>query len=335
MAIMSVLMLGIGSAMMLAARAVPAEDSVFRHTANAATAVQQMVAELHTASAVIARGPRMIEFHVHDRDGDTIPESIRYQWSGTPGAVLSRSYKGATPVIFAEDVHNFSLAYGTQAIEATYIPAPTESEETLLASNDATADLSDLDIQSDRWIGQYFRPVLPANTVSWKVTRAKIFAGAYAGTDGVCSVQFRTADASNLPTSTILDSRTMLETGLTTRGWQEFSFNNVAGLSPTQGVCLVVQFGSGSGTAAQVRYRSKNVSLANAARLQYGGSWSSYGSQGMLFYAWGTVTTESAPQVVQAYKLADVRITLQVGSDPASTISTAVEILNRPDVSGL
>jgi hypothetical protein len=114
MAIVSVLMLGIGSALMLAARAVPAEESVFRHNADASVVVQQMVTELHTATSIWQLSPVKIEFTVHDRDNDGDVEVILYQWSGTAGSPLRRSYNGGTAVVIAENVHAFALVCTTK-----------------------------------------------------------------------------------------------------------------------------------------------------------------------------------------------------------------------------
>jgi len=116
MAIMSVLMLGIGSAFMLASRAVPATQSVFRANADAAVVAQQMVTELHTAKALTRGTNLLVEFTVPDRDNNGSPELIRYEWDGAPAGTLSRTYNGGTPAVLADNVYGFALGYVTKSV---------------------------------------------------------------------------------------------------------------------------------------------------------------------------------------------------------------------------
>ena len=95
-AIMSVLMVAMGSILLIAGRALPQSQSVTGTTASAAAAADQMASELRYALAVNQRSTTMIEFTVADRNNDGLPETIRYEWSGTAGDPLTRTYNAGT-----------------------------------------------------------------------------------------------------------------------------------------------------------------------------------------------------------------------------------------------
>jgi hypothetical protein len=54
----------------------------------------------------------------------------------------------------------------------------------------------------------------------------------------------------------------------------------------------------------------------------------------MLYYVYGTVTTETIPDPVTREWLDGVRVRLRSGEDGTSRIDTGVQILNRPEVTG-
>jgi len=95
-AIMSVIMLGMGSAMLIASYAVPAADDPVSGAIVGARATDAIAAELQYAVSVRDSNATMIKFAVADRSGNDVPETIRYQWSGTPGDPLNRQYNGGT-----------------------------------------------------------------------------------------------------------------------------------------------------------------------------------------------------------------------------------------------
>ncbi len=333
MAVMVILLGGAASALMLASRAVPTNDGLFRRTVESTDVLQKLAAELLTATEFSERTNRTVTFQVHDRDGDTVPEVIRYDWSGVPGEPLYRYYNQLPSAAILNDVHVFQLSYQLEATSTEEPPAPKESNETLLIGYDSTRDLAELDVTSGRWIGQYFLPTLPADATGWKVTRIKFKARPQSSSDGALSVKLRRADASKKP-STVLEEKKVKEMDLIEDVWHDVSFSRVSGLPPTDGLCLTVEYASGSDVVGRVRYRDKNVSIVNATRLEYTGSWATYTNQAMLFRVYGTVTTQGSPTVAEVFYVNKVGVAVQVGSDSSSRVETGVMILNRPEVSG-
>jgi hypothetical protein len=331
---MGIIMVGIGSAIMIAARAIPTARSVTATTVAAVEAADQIVADLQYAVSVSQRTATMVEFTVHDRNGDDIPETIRYSWSGSAGAPLIRQYNGGTAENILTDVRQFSLLYTLKTI-STEIPQPNESAETILVSFDANKNLFDFPIKDTEEYAEYFFPTLPADTMSWKVTRVVLQAKLDGATDGQAGVQLQRPTLGNLPSGIVIEEKTLLESVLTTKYTsQEFTFSTANNLTPTQGLWIVVNW-LANGTACRVQGQSSGVTATNlslAKSTDRGISWSTLAGQSLLFTVYGTVTTAGTPQIQNTYYLEGIDLTLRASSDSATLVQTGVRLLNRPQV---
>jgi hypothetical protein len=276
----------------------------------------------------------MIEFSVADRDGDEVPETIRYAWSGTGGTPLTRQYNGGTVVSILTDVRQFSLTYNLKTI-STEIPQGTEGAETTLATYSATKNLFDYPITGSEEYAEYFFPSLPADTISWKVTRVVIKAKLDGATNGQASVQLQLPTVGKWPSGAVLEEKTLLESTLVSQYRdQEFTFFAANGLSPSQGLCIVMKW-IADAIACRVRGRclgatATNLSLGKSTNR--GASWSTLAGQSLLFTVYGTATTAGTPQIQTTNYLEGVDITLRATSDTQSIVQTGVRLLNRPEV---
>ena len=166
-----------------------------------------------------------------------------------------------------------------------------EGEETELMKYVSSSSLSDYQVKHDRWIGQYFKPTLPAGATSWRVTRVRFRALASdAPLDELTKVQLRPPAAGSLPSDTVLEEVPMDESTLTgSFEWQEAAFVNTSGLSPSEGLCLVFETDSDNGSC-RIEYQSGGVSQPGAGFLEYDGSWQLKTDRALQFYVYGTVT---------------------------------------------
>src|SRR5689334_14226228 len=90
LAIASILLVALGSAMVLAGKAVPTSDNPAAALLSAAGIADRIAAEMQFAIDITERTSRSIAFTIPDRNADGKPEAIRYAWSGSPGAPLTR-----------------------------------------------------------------------------------------------------------------------------------------------------------------------------------------------------------------------------------------------------
>ena len=329
--IMSVLMFGVASAILIASHAMPKTDDQNQLIRDGASAADELSEEVRTALWFIEHAATAMTFTVPDRDNNGLPERIRYAWSGTPGDPLTRQYNGGTVVRVATDVHTFDLTYDIRAVVETYPGVSVESAETLLSSHFGAAGNS-FSIKNSEWIGQYFSPSsLPSGTISWKVTRVQFEAQSRGKRNGELLVQLRPATGGHLPTGTVLEQRLMLESDLIPDyTWQEFSFANVSGLAPGQGLCLVLE---------HVRDRAAaNVRFDGASGPGYletgdgGSSWDYYATRAMHYNVYGTSSAPGPPQTATRRYVTGVHMSLQISDNPALRIVTAAPTYNMPEV---
>ncbi|MEN6333539.1 MAG: prepilin-type N-terminal cleavage/methylation domain-containing protein [Phycisphaerales bacterium] len=335
-AVMSVLMVALGSVMLIAGRAVPQAQSVTGTMSAAAAAAEQMASELRYAAAVNQQSSTMIEFTVADRNSDGLPETIRYEWAGTSGASLTRQYNAGTAVAVLPDVREFALTYDTEVLSKE-IPQGNESAETRLLLYTSSWDYGDYPIRDTERYAEYFFPPLPADAVSWKVTRVKFLArGSGVLESGTVDVQLQLPTAGNMPSGVVVDQSILYEPILPlTYVLCEMPFTKATNLSPSQGLCLVFNWLSGY-TACELQGRTEDVTATNIALVRTvdrGASWYTLTRQSLLFSVYGKVTTAGTPQTQNVYYLNGVRIQLRAGADSRSLVQTAVKVLNRPEVS--
>lgn len=329
-----VIMLGLGSAMLLAGRAMPDVHGPAVESVAGAEAIESIASELQYAITINQRSASLIEFTTADRNGDGMPEVIRYEWSGTAGAPLTRTYNGGTAVTVLSNLRDFSLSYDLQTI-STQVPQGNESAETLLIGYDSSSNYQDYAIKDTEWYGEYFRPVLPADATSWKVTRVRFDARLSGALGGETSVQLQTPTAGGLPTGVVLQEQTMYESLLPLLYLeQEVTYTQGSNLSPQQGLCLVFKWRAGA-EACKLLGQDRNVTATNIALAKStdgGASWASLSGQSLLFRVYGTVTTAGTPQIQSTYYLKAVGIRLRAGTDSQATVQTSVRTVNQPEV---
>lgn len=335
--IMSLLLAAIGASMVIASKALPASNSSNDFIRQGTDIVEHIASEIRYADSFSNLESTSIAFNVADRDNNLLPETIRYSWSGVLGDPLIRQYNDGAPITIVENVCQFSLVYDTK-IAAESIPTHVASDEIVL-SNRLIADHT-----STRWIqlgngfGQYFEPNLPPDAVSWNVTRVEVLVKTRSRRrkpDGVTSIQLCTADAKNLPTTTILEEQVMYESWLSPLEfeWKSINFSNVSRLAPKTGLCLVLKRSSGHvSTSIQVDSKGGNGLLSMHNGI---GAWASSDSMSMLYTIHGQYQTVGPLLHVDRTYLTVVQIKLQVGADSNNSVFSSIPILNAPEVINL
>ena len=138
-------------------------------------------------------------------------------------------------------------------------------------------------IQSDQRWGQYFKPNLPADAISWRVTSVDVRV-VREGSPGNFEVGLYRPDGANMP-DVLLEEVSVPGSNLGWNyDWYNVPFTAAAGLSPNQGLCLTLT-SSQSVAPAYVRYRDSGVSEPDAGMLTgNAGGWTTYDPGGSLRY---------------------------------------------------
>ena len=129
--VVSIVMLGLTSAVMIAMRAMDHSQSS-AHVANAGDALGQMQADLQLARGFSELSNHAISFTVPDRDSppDGQEEIIRYAWSGAPGDPLTQRFNGGAAVPIVKNVHDLLFTSLTRSVTPPPAPPPDPVDPT-------------------------------------------------------------------------------------------------------------------------------------------------------------------------------------------------------------
>ena len=331
LAIMSILMVAMGSAMVIAARGLPDPNSPIAQTMNAAQVIRQLANEVTYATEVTKASATRIEFFV-DRHGT--PIRIRYEWNGTPGDPLIREYDGSEVTII-ENVQDFNLTYnvGVPVQAIIEIEGPEELFMDQDESNSGTADVFPL--IGNAKCAEYFKPELPDDAISWRITRVKFIATPDGNTQGKIAVDVMTFNQGTMKPGSSLDTVLIPEADLVANNWHEAQFTNAGGLLPSEGFFIAFSRASGGGIVALL---SMGTGSSDSPDTTYwdnsSGGWTEYPTKDIWLWVWGKVTVADS-QPPSEVLLSSVRIELQVGTNTSTITQTQAQVLNAPDIDGL
>ena len=334
LAIMSLILFGIGSAMLIAAGALPTANSDDAAALDAAQRAETFVRDVQYAVTVPTLSDKAITFTVADRDGDDTPETIQYRFSGVAGSAWLRQMNDEAAVPFVPNVTTLSLSYDW-ASEDHEQPTGSESAPTLHRGHITLHDFTAYTVSSSGWIGQFARPSLPSDTLHWAVTRVEFYARETGGSGGIAKVQLQRSTPGGLPSGVVLGERLLYESTLDGHyRLVSLTYPGVTHLSPQEGICLVIRQG-GNGEPARIladgdaRARSHTQMI----RTSDGGfSWSVPANRSLLFWIYGTVTTAGIPVVQTTHRLAAVHLELNTSTSVSGALRTTALTLNRPEV---
>lgn len=292
MGLSAILLLGMAAALRASVSGADTGADANARAVAAQSGLEQIRAELNTATAVTSLTPGLIAFTVPDRDADGQPESIQYAWSGTAGAPLTRSFNGSTTDWIA-DVRSLSI---TEVVRSA--PVTTEGAETTLASCDFTlpASLVEARIGTSNAAAVFFRITPPEGAQSWRLTRFRVSLRreTLLLTSATVTATLYAADSTGRPTGSAIAARTATVSGLlssTLPDTVEFTFN-AAGLSPSSGYCIALTGSAPAVARATMRSTGGAFNTHLMTSTNAGSTWSAPNdSDELRFQVLGTVTT--------------------------------------------
>jgi len=345
----TVLMGGIASAIVLTSHALPDPDRPSDAALQGYRALDQMAAELRLATSVNVRSTQTIEFTVTDRDKDSVPETIRYHWSGRGGDPLTRNYNnsGAVPVV--PKVHDLSFTYDYETVNSTHtLDVDSQGPEVVLASFNGWPGITpkggDWPVSAKESLSEYFTINPPADAFELTFTRADVMMRQNSLL-GQCKVAIhRTVSAkdSTPRPSPIAIGAPVLGINLPLLYlWTSFSFvpNAMTDLADT-GYCLVID-----GSVANAAWVQSFQSLSapdNGMSMNWtddvGVTWKSFATphaQDLRYYVYGSYKSRAPQEVTESRSyLRSVSTLLRAAADKSSGVEATVYLLNRPQLSG-
>jgi len=236
------------------------DDSLFRTTYDLAGAASQIAADLELATAHVTSSATHIEFVVPDRDGDALPEQMRYEWGGSSGTNANKvlwKYKNQAASVLFEDVGAFSIQTNSTSVSAT-VPNHLLSETAILKSLDALegGEFRESVINANNAIGQYFIPDIPGTGKRWDLGSIRIMArAADSELNGILKVRVMRSNASKLPIAPVLAEVDIAESTLgTTYQWLDIPIAPISWQAQGTPLCITLSYGGGTGDVARVQF---------------------------------------------------------------------------------
>lgn len=333
-AILTILLLSLGSVVALATKALPPATPPATDTTSTHESLRVLARDLELASTITIATATTLEFRVADRNSDGQPETIRYAWTGSPGDPLLRTYNSddAEPVVARAQAVSF--AYATVAGTAASAPVSTTSAETLFYSNNATYD-STKSVATGESYAQTVSPLLPSNATSWKLTRVRYIAAADGTKTGTITLNIRPVSSSTgLPSASVWATEAKLESSLTSSfNWYTFDASAAPAQPPGGAMAFVL---SSANSACQIRYASTDFPQSGS-QLVYQSAvlpvWIPSPDGSMMVEVYGTyVSPVSTSTPVR--RVTGVTVTLQ-GVSAAPIVRTLIAPRGRPIGAGL
>jgi type II secretory pathway component PulJ len=122
LAMTAVLMGAMVATVAIASRSIDPGGSPAGRTVQAAGVLEQIEADLALALGFTEQTATAATFTVPDRNGDRVPETIRYCWMGPSDGRLMKQVNGGTAVAIAQDVRQFNLTYLLKTAQAYSSP---------------------------------------------------------------------------------------------------------------------------------------------------------------------------------------------------------------------
>lgn len=117
----SVLMVGLSSALYIAAQGMDLNQGASASRGRANAAMGRLLGDARTATRYRSVTPTAVEFDVADRTGDGVADKLRYAWNGVAGGPLRRSLNGGSPVTLLHDVRSLTFGAPTRAVAASNV----------------------------------------------------------------------------------------------------------------------------------------------------------------------------------------------------------------------
>lgn len=274
------------------------DENLFQSSYQLTDTLSRISTDLELATSIASISSDQVEFTVPDRDGDGLPEQIKYQWanasSANPNTVLWSMNGGLQTVLF-EDIGGFLLTPRSTVVSGT-VPCHQLSEVAILKRLDSLPGCSykEQAISSSKVYAQYFIPDLNASGPLWDLGKLRLMVKSAGGTqDGILRVRVTGSDLSQTPSTTIYAEIDIPESSLGPNyRWLTIPIAPISRQIASSPLCITLSSAGGTGNIAYVQsFKSPLNMPANCSFLSStngGTSWSNPDSKsGIRLYAYG------------------------------------------------
>ena len=321
-------------------RAKSQDDTLFRSTYDLSSAATQIASDIEMAVTHVSSSTTHIEFVVPDRNGDGLPEQMRYEWGGATGANANKilwKYNQEPLSVLFDDVGTFDLQKGSVSVPSS-VPNHLRSDVAVLKSINAfpSGVFREQVINAGNSIGQYFIPDVTGSGIKWDLGSIRIMVrAADANLDGILRIQVNASDtATKLPIAPILAEVKIAESRLgKDYQWLDIPIAPITWQAQGVPLCVTIGYEGGTGDVARIQFVENGTGMpANAnlvTSIDGGTTWvASGGTRGLRFYAYGLYDGFSG----QRSFLGNVDLKLGSSRMTAQKIQTSVRLPACPEI---
>jgi len=357
LAIMTVLLSAMASAVVLASRALPDESALSIQLSRGFEACDRMGVDLGEATSVSETGDTAVAFEVPDRGQEADgPESVRYAWSGTPGDPLTLEFNGDAPTTVCENVHAFSIKYTYQELTLEHPPNvmliagnktnPGSNDRARIGllsswgfpvevydSSDSAADLRAGEQSADVVYVSDLVDILGLGITVKSTAKPVVNESALSNTSlGIAGSDF---------VGLLSKDTTVTDNGHPVTS--SFALGKVSVASAATTLAYVSNLAPGARELASYNGSNSALVVVDRGGLLYDGTPAPARRVAMpwggLLFDFGLLTEDAHALLRRALVwaatpvgLRTVTLSIQVGDDPADTFETTIEMLNSPGV---
>ena len=274
------------------------DDLLYRNTLGLTNAASQIASDVESATAFVSTSTSHIEFVVPDRDGDKLPEQIRYEFGGSTGVnantILCKYNQQSSKQMFS-DISAMTISCIRSAASSN-APNQALSEVVTLRSLDAISNgvFKELKINATNAIGEYFVPTVPTVGAKWDLGAIRLMIRSVdSNMDGVIRIRVTASDSTKLPIAPVFADLTISESVLSPNyQWLDVPIAPISRKTQGTPLCITISHAGGPGDVAAIQYIECSTGMpANANLLTStngGTSWTaSNDTRDMRFYAYG------------------------------------------------
>ncbi len=333
----SILMVGLGSAILITTKAVspPASQRAVLDIAE----VSHLIAnEMQSAVHVLEQSATVVEFARAGRNNDGTPDHVRYAWNSDDRRIVRTAASSGS---LLDGVDSFSLTALLKGVPETLKGMVSESPLLTLRKmvSAGRGHTHSWNLTPFSPVGQYVSMDHPDDTALWSITEVSIrlrrSAVANGQLDKKLKVQVRLATGDGLPTSIVLaESSVNVSSLMPGFQWKSFAMSGAERLLKNQAVCLVVMVDTQTtGTAGRVAYATTNDTddghLLGTSYFDY--DWEIHSDACLYYSIKGTrhFVDASSHDVVRNY-IAGYNIELSI-PEYDQKLSRKVRLMNTPE----
>ena len=329
--LLSVVMASVSSAVMFASQAVPDEDSAVGSLLADSAVLGRIAEDLASAQYIIEQADHAITIVVPDRTGDSIPDRIRYAWSGKQGEPLFFQLNDDNAVTVIDAVYEFELSYTQQSATEAMPAAIYLGSESLIASSDSSTSGGQVTIEPTQWSGQAISPALASDALGYVPTRVDIHAGWRNPSDGKTLFAIRdlseSTPGSNTYASSLFDESTLSGSN----SWESLSLADGTTVPADQSTALTATYQSGTTAVLELSTSTDDDGLL--ATSDSGTTWAEVDDKSLAYRLYGQqVLTSNTSYAITRQHLTAIDVSLQRVADERSPLQRRVRTMTAPPI---